>query len=361
MRMHILSPRAHIGNSFLSTNLLHSSPLSKLLFLGVIATLASLASLLSLVSPTWAQGKLEPATLRLDWLASGYHAPFFLALERGYYRDQGIELVIQDGKGSTSTIQAVASGSDTFATANLSATALGITRGIPLVAIAALIQKSPDSVIALANSGIKTPKDIEGKRGAFVTTGAGDRIFPAFAKAAGIETDKVTKIQIASSARYSVLLQGNADFVIGWSFTDAYKINKERPIAPPILFADHGINLLSVGVVVSKDTLANRGSLVRGFLAATVKGIEEAVRAPKAAVDATMKVRPDADRDSLLAAAEQLGSFLHTKNSETKGAGWMAKEDWEETKRILVEYLGMSDTVSTESFYSNDFLPVQRN
>jgi NitT/TauT family transport system substrate-binding protein len=309
--------------------------------------------------PASAQAKLELATLRLDWLASGYHVPFFLALERGYYREQGIDLQIFDGKGSTTTIQVVASGADTFGAANLTTMTLGISRGMPLVAVAGLIQKSPDSVISLAGAGISTPKDLEGKRGGFVPTSASDRIFPAFAKSAGVDIQKITKLQIDSSSRYSVLLQGNADFVIGWSFTDAYKISKQKPIAPPLLFSDYGVNVLSIGVVVSKDTLANRSSLVKRFLVATVKGIDQAVRSPEAAVDATVKARPSADRDALLEAAKKLSGYLQTKSSESHPYGWMAKQDWEASKHILVEYLGVNDSVSTDSLYTNAFLPLQ--
>jgi NitT/TauT family transport system substrate-binding protein len=308
-----------------------------------------------------AQTALEQATLRLDWLASGYHVPFFLALERGYYREQGIDLQIFDGKGSTTTVQVVASGTDTFGAANLSTMALGAARGMPLVAVAGLIQKSPDSIISLAEAGIREPKDIEGKRGGFVPTSASDRIFPAFAKAAGIDQQKIRKLQIESSTRYSILLQGNADFVIGWSFTDAYKIGRQKPIAAPILFADRGVNMLGIGVVVSKDTLTKRSLLVKGFLAAAVKGVEETLRSPDAAVDATMKARPGADRDALLEAAGKLGSFVRTASSAAQPIGWMAREDWEESKRILVNYLDMSDAVSMESLYTNSFLPDRKN
>jgi NitT/TauT family transport system substrate-binding protein len=304
-----------------------------------------------------AQAALKPATLRLDWLASGYHVPFFLALERGYYREQGVDLQIFDGKGSTTTVQVVASGTDTFGAANLSTMALGVARGMPLVAVAGLIQKSPDCVISLAGAGINAPKDIEGKRGGFVPSSASDRIFPAFAKSAGIDVQQIRKLQIDSSARYSILLQGNADFVIGWSFTDAYKISRQKPIAPPIMFADHGVNILGIGVVVKRDTLARRGALVKGFLAATVQGIEQTIRSPDAAADATMKARPSADRDALTEAAKKLGAFVHTANSASQPAGWMAREDWEESKRILVNYLDMSDSVSTDSLYTNSFLP----
>ena len=322
---------------------------------GALATAIACAALAP--RPALAQSKLEPATLRLDWLASGYHVPFFLALERGYYRDQGVDLKILDGKGSTTTIQVVASGTDTFGAANLTTMTLGVARGMPLVAVAGLIQKSPDSIISLAGAGISKPKDMEGKRGGFVPTSASDRIFPAFAKAAGVDINKITKLQIESRSRYSILLQGNADFVIGWSFTDAYKIGKIKPIAPPILFSDSGVNVLSVGVIVNKDTLEHRQSLVRKFLAATAKGIDETVRSPEAAVDATMKARPSADRDALLEAAKKLSFYLHTKNSMSHPYGWMAKGDWDASKDILVEYLGLKSTVSTDSRYTNAFLP----
>jgi NitT/TauT family transport system substrate-binding protein len=327
----------------------------------VTAFLLAVLALPGSTRPASAQPALHPATLRLDWLASGYHTPFFLALERGYYRAAGIDLQIADGKGSTTTIQTVASGSDTFGAANLSTMALGIARGMPLVAIAGLIQKSPDSVISLAGAGINSPKDMEGKRGGFVPTSASDRIFPAFAKSAGIDMQKIIKLQMESSARYSILLQGNADFVIGWSFTDAYKIGRQKPIAPPILFADYGVNMLSVGIVVNKETLEKQGALVKGFLAGTVRGIEETLQAPEAAVNATIKLRPGADRDALLEAAGKLGQFLHTKNSAAKPAGWMSPEDWDESRRILIEYLGMKETVSADALFTNAYLPRAAN
>src|SRR5262245_56652713 len=93
-------------------------PLVALLAYAIIA--AACFAFTALPRSALAQATLQPATLRLDWLASGYHVPFFLALERGYYREHGIDLQIADGKGSTTTIQVVASGSDTFGAANLS-------------------------------------------------------------------------------------------------------------------------------------------------------------------------------------------------------------------------------------------------
>jgi len=318
--------------------------------------LAGALSAMSVLSAS-AQGALEKATLRLDFLPGGYHAPFFLALDRGYYKQQGIDLEIFDGKGSNATIQVVASGTDTFGVANLSAMAIAISKGVPLIGVGAVVQKSPDSLISLAGSGIKKPKDVEGRRGAFVPTGAGDRMFPAFAKANNIDVDKITRINVSAESRYSVVLQNNADFMVGWSFTDALKIAKQKPISPPVLFSDYGVTMLGVGVFVTKDVAANRSKLVKAFLAATAKGAEDTIQDPAAAVAAVAKLRPDSDTELLLEGVKNLAKFIRTPNSASMPLLAMAKADWEETTKNLVTYLDLPPSMKSDAFYTNEFLP----
>jgi NitT/TauT family transport system substrate-binding protein len=303
-----------------------------------------------------AQG-LTKVTLRLDYLLNGYHGPFFLALDRGYYRQQGIDLQIADGRGSTTTFQVVASGVDTFGLANLAALPVAISKGVPLIGIAGLIQKSPDAVLSLAGANINKPKDLEGKRGAFVPTGAGDRLFPAFAKANNLDLKKISNVNIASESRFSVLLQGNADFVVAWALGDAYRINKQRPIAPPMLFADHGVAMLGTGLFVTKDTAAKRPALVKRFLAATVKGVQEAIDDPAAAVASIIKFRPEGDPDIMLVGMMGVVKYARTPNSANMPPMAMAKADWDSTRSNLVNYLGLSSALQSDAFYTNAFLP----
>ena len=298
----------------------------------------------------------EHATLRLDWLPTGYHAPFFLALTRGYYRAHGVDLQIADGKGSAATIQAVAGGSDTIGLASLSTMALAVSKGTPLVAVAGMIQKMPDAIISLQGSGINTAKDIEGKRFAFVADDAGARLFPAFTAMNGVGFDTVTKVQVGYTTIYSSLLQGNVDFITGWGFTDALKLAKQKPIGPLIGFADHGVNMYSVGVIVSKDTLDHKAALVRSFLAATAQGFAEAEKDPAAAVDAMIAARPASDRDLMLEEFKRTAGYLHTANSAGHPFGWMARADWDQTRALLTKYFDMSPAVPTEALYTNDLL-----
>ena len=226
-----------------------------------------------------------------------------------------------------------------------------------MVGIGALIQKSPDAVLSLAGRNINKPKDLEGKRGAFVPTGAGDRLFPAFAKANNLDLGKISNVNIASEARFSVLLQGNADFVVAWALGDAYRINKQKPIAPPMLFADHGVAMLGTGLFVTKDTAAKRPALVKRFLAATVKGVQEAIDDPAAAVASIIKFRPEGDPDIMLVGMMGVVKYVRTPNSANMPLLAMAKADWDSTTSNLVNYLGLSCALQSDAFYTNDFLP----
>jgi NitT/TauT family transport system substrate-binding protein len=221
------------------------------------------------------------------------------------------------------------------------------------------VQKAPDAVIALKGSGITRPKDVEGKRWGVVPDASFARTFPAFAAANGIDMSKIVKVQVSSATVYSALLQGNVDFVTGWASNDALKIARQKPIEPPIVFADHGMNILGTGIIVSADTAARDGRLLRGFLAATVRGAEEAKRSPDAAAEAILAARPAIDRAIVAEEFTRLADFQHTKNSEGHGFGWMAKADWEETRDVLEKYFDLPQGIELSRLYTNEFLPKQ--
>ncbi len=301
----------------------------------------------------------EHLILRLDWLAGATHMPIFLAAARGYYKDQGIDLEILDGKGSLATIQSVAAGNDRIGIASLPNMAIAVSKGLPLKAIAGFVQKAPDAVIALKGSGITRPKDVEGKRWGVVPDASFARSFPAFAAANGIDMGKVVKVQVSTATMFSALLQGNVDFVTGWATNDALRIARQKPIEPPIVFADHGVNILGTGFIVSTDMTTRDGRLLRGFLAATVRGAEDAAASPGAGLEALMQARPATDRGLLAEQAAHVAEFQRTKNDAGHGFGWMAKADWDETLDLLEKYFDLPKGIDPSRVYTNEFLPQQ--
>jgi len=302
---------------------------------------------------------LEHLTVRLDWWAGANHMPIFLAAARGYYRDEGIDLDILDGKGSFATIQSVGAGSDRIGVASLSTMTLAVAKGVPVVAIAGLVQKSPDAVVALKGSGITRPQDIEGKRWGIVPDASFARSFPAFAAANGIDMGKIVKVQVSSSTLYAALLQGKVDFITAWASNDALKIARQRPIEPPIVFADYGVNTLGTGIIVRADTAAREARLLRGFLAATARGAQDAESSPQAALDAIMQARPSISGALLEEEASRLAEFRHTQNSKGHGFGWMAKADWDQTRDILERFFDLPLGMDTSRLYTNEFLSQQ--
>src|SRR5262249_35970823 len=213
---------------------------------------------------------------------------------------EGIDLEILDGKGSLATIQSIAGGSDRIGIASLTNMVIAVSKGLPLRAIGGLVQKAPDAVIALKGSGIARPRDVEGKRWGIVPDASFARTFPAFAAANGIDMDKVVKVQVSTATLFSALLQGNVDFITGWATNDALRISRQKPIEPPIVFADHGVSILGTGFIVTADTAAREGRLLRGFLAATVRGAEDAAKSPEAGLEAVAQARPATDRSLLV-------------------------------------------------------------
>jgi NitT/TauT family transport system substrate-binding protein len=300
----------------------------------------------------------DQVSLRLDWLPSGYHAPLFLAEARGYYAKQGIDLKILDGKGTNVALQAVASGNDTIAIANLSTMVEAIGKGMPVVGIGGLIQRLPDSIISLQRAPLKTPKDLEGKTGSTVATSAIFKLFPAFAAATHLDMSKVKVVPVDAGAVLTSLLQGQVDFATGWAFTDALRVAAQKPIAPPILMADYGINVLGNGFVVSRDTAKSKGDVLKRFMSATAAGYLASEKEPEAAIDAMIAARPEVNKPVVLEQLKQLPAFFATEHSKGKPFGWTAREDWVQTVDLLHRYFDLKAEVDIPALYTNDFVPA---
>jgi len=89
---------------------------------------------------------VDKVTLRLDWSTIGYHSPFYLAAERGYYKDAGLDVDIQEGKGSGNTVQLIGNGADTFGYADAAVAAKSASQGVPVKVVMGIIRKSPASI-----------------------------------------------------------------------------------------------------------------------------------------------------------------------------------------------------------------------
>ena len=257
------------------------------------ATVAMLAA-----GPALAQGA-EKITFVTDFGFNGRHAYYFVALEKGYYKDTGLDVTIVRGQGSADAVKQVAAGTAQIGFADAAAVILG--RGndnVPVKLVAMVYAKPPHAIYVLKDSGIKTPKDLEGKSIADTAFSAVPKMFDAYAKAAKIDGSKVKWVVAAGDALPGMLSLGRADgigqFTVGEPLLQKAAAPKE---IVALSYADVGLDYYSNGIIATDATLQGKPDLVKKFVAATMRGLDDAMKNTKAAGEIMNKHHKQVDAD----------------------------------------------------------------
>lgn len=318
-------------------------------------TLLGLAATLPLLfaAPAIAQDK---ASLRLNWYLGGLHVPFYYGVAKGFFKDEGIDLTINEGRGSANTSQVVAAGSDTFGMADSTSLISLVAKGGEVKAVMSLLASTGFSVVSLASTGIRSPKDLEGKS---LAVSPGDplrQLFEALAAHNKLDMSKISFIQVDPAAKIVVVLEKKADALLGGA-DDQYFLIKYRGQEPAALrFADNGANIVGMTILTQNDTIKNKPDLVRRFVKATVRSWMEAKKHPDEAVDAAMKVKPDLNRQSTKDQMMVDFELMNSPNVKDR-PGYSDQKDWEQTLALLKKYRGLETKADWTAFATNDFLP----
>ncbi len=323
-------------------------PLAAILALGTV----SIAGTASAADP-------QKVTLRLDWTTLGYHAPFYLGVARGYYRDAGLDVSVLEGKGSGTVINLVGNGSDDFAFADATTAARLISQKLPAKVVMGIFQRSTLAIFYAPDRGIGAPKDLAGKK---ISMCAGDGMnvyLPIYLKAIGVPEDRVQTVSVDCSLKYTVVAQHKADAVASYG-TAGRPLMQAVGIAEPGKFdyADAGLFLPSHGIIASERTIAERKDVVQRFVAATAKAWQAAQADPDAAVKATVEAKPLLKgKEGMLKATlmESLG-YVRTPDTQGKPFGWQSPAEWRKADDTLVAQAGMAKPASPDAFYTNAFI-----
>jgi NitT/TauT family transport system substrate-binding protein len=253
---------------------------------------------------------LDSVTLITDFGFNGRHAYFFDALDKGFYRDAGIDVKIVRGQGSVDAIRQVGAGNATFGFADAGSLILARANdGIPVKLVAIVYGKPPQAIFCREDAGLKKPADLEGTSIANPAGGSIPDLFPAFAKAAGIDARKVRWVVASSESLPGLLAAGRVPCVGQFTVGEAML---RAQVAPARLvrfaYADPGLSYYGNGLVAADETIATRPDLVRRFVTATVRGMTDAFADPPAAGAIMHRIVPQVDaavaRDETAAVAE---------------------------------------------------------
>jgi len=311
-------------------------------------------------APAHAQPK-DKVTLLLNWYVYSEHAPFFLGKDKGFYEAEGIDLDIQEGRGSAVSVQAVAAGSATFAYVDVPTMIKAAAKGAPVKAVGVALQLSPMSVMGFSEKNIKTPKDIVGKTVAMTPGDSLSQIWPLFLKKTGLQESQFKTVSGDAQTKLNAVINGQADLLLGYVMDQSIKlIDATKKPVTPIRFTDYGVNLVSSGLVAHKDTLANKPDLVKRFLRASTKALEEAEKNPEAAVDATLKAMPKSgQRDTMLIGLKQTIALYHTEETKSARPLRVSMKNVNDSLDMLVQYGGMDPATrgKPEDWVTLDYLP----
>jgi NitT/TauT family transport system substrate-binding protein len=243
-----------------------------------------------------------PVRFALDWRYEGPAAPYVVAIDKGYYKAEGLDVTIDTGASSVEGINRVASGAYEvgFADINSLVKFRDDPRNLPVKAVMMVYDTPAFSIVALKKSGIKVPKDLEGKiLGAPAADGAWAQ-WPIFAQANKIDTSKVKIENVGFPVREPMLAQGKVDAITGFWFSSFMNLKASgvpHDDIVVIMMRDYGVDLYGNAIVANPDFMRFNPKAVAGFVKATIKGIQDTIRNPDSAIDSLMKRNPIAKRD----------------------------------------------------------------
>jgi NitT/TauT family transport system substrate-binding protein len=317
-------------------------------------------------------GASEPAstpaathTIRftLDWAVQGVHAPLGVAIENGYFAEEGLEVVFERGAGSADAITRVASGAFDMGFGDInSLMEFNVNNPDSQVrAVAMYYHKSPMSVMALRETGISEPQQLEGRRLGIPAGSATRRLMPLFAKTAGFDLSEVEIPAIESQLQQTLLLTKEIDAIAPFTISALPNLN-EAGYGDDRLdifrFVDYGLDLYGNAVLAPVSFIESNPDQVAGFVRALIRGLQDTLQDPDRAVEIMAGFDdlfdPVLERERLQIAIDTL--FLGPE-VEANGFGAIDPERFRRTIDQVVEGFELATTPAIEDIFEDRFLP----
>ncbi|HEX4826881.1 MAG TPA: ABC transporter substrate-binding protein [Xanthobacteraceae bacterium] len=298
----------------------------------------------------------EKLTVRFTWKLKGEYAPLFVALDKGYYRAEGLDVDLAEGSGAQTVLKLLASGNEKFGYGPAVSAAQAVSQGLPLKVVALYQTKAPMGVISFPEVPLKSPKDLEGKRLAIsVGETFGDMLLP-FTRINNVDIAKIQQIQMDASARTTQFLTRKIDVMSVYLSNELPQIEKRAGVTFNILkVSDFGLNLLGASLIVGNAFAEQNPETVKKLLRATARGYRDAMADPKDAAKAMAKYMKVPEDPEVLDRQVE-ATVVSTNAPQGKPIGWQESADWQANLTLLKETGGLSDLKPLSAYYTNEYL-----
>jgi NitT/TauT family transport system substrate-binding protein len=319
-----------------------------------IALAALLIASLGAVAP--AANAAEAVTLALNWVPGADHAPYYYAKKMGWYAAAGLEVDIAAGRGSAASAQKVGAGADQFGVADLPVVLAARGKGADLVAVMDIYANSAQGFYWLKSSGINGVKDLAGKRIGNPPGDAARVLWPALAKANGIDPNAVTWVNIDANAKLAALKAHTIDATT--SFYDLHYI-----FAPALgkdmgflAWRDAGLNPYGNVVVANGAWLAQHRDQAAAFVKVTQKAFFACVKDAAPCIHALVDVNSGLTFDSEMTHWKMVEVLMSDPTSQTVALGWFDDRRMADDYKLVAETIGIDKPYDVGAAYTDQFL-----
>ncbi len=314
--------------------------------------------------------ELTPVKFTLSWLFQGVDAPLAIALEQGYFAEEGLDVTFERGFGSADSITKIAAGQYDIGEGDMYSM-MEFNEKNPdqqLVAVAIKFNRSPFVIVTKGDSEFSEPAKLAG---ANLAAPAGDgprRLWPVLAKEVGADADSVEWTNVEPQLREGMLAQGNADGISCFSISCLPVLSQKLGLPQEDLnvfyYNDYGLDLYGNALIVRKEFLEANPEVVRGFVAAYIKGLKDTLADPEAALAVVTEYADDELFDTVIEAERMQIAVdrLYTgPETATLGLGGVDTERLEKTMAQVAEGFGLTTVPSVEAVFDSSYLPPQED
>jgi NitT/TauT family transport system substrate-binding protein len=314
---------------------------------------ATAATFMPWVSKAAAADKLR---LRLDFTASGLHAPFYLGLQRGWFERAGIDLSMEDGNGSSATVQLVGAGLFDLGLHSLAPLAVARAKGVPVISVAGFVRKGELGFLVPADSGWKTPKDLIGKKIVYSVASQEGPFVRYFLRQNGVGDNEVELVNVDGPSRYAVYFTKQADALLT-TVPGVMPIAAVRRPSVPIILADFGLNIPGLGMSARTDLLASKKAAIRRFVSVTCGAWTYILDGhDQEGAEAVFAKKPNG-AFTVAMMSEQIRlfkPFFYTDATRGMPIGMQSETDWAQTLKSMVEAKVIQAGSKPSTYFTND-------
>ncbi|MBI3709943.1 MAG: ABC transporter substrate-binding protein [Proteobacteria bacterium] len=316
---------------------------------------AAIAAVTLAAGPAAAQSP-QKMTLTLNFLAGGPQAGFMYGKKLGYYRDVGIDLTIEEGKGSATTAQQVATGQTDVGFADAPAAMQVRSKGGPVKIVAPILQTNGFAVISLEATGLRAPRDLVGRTVAVQPGTAQTTLLDAIFAANNIDKSKVNIVNIDPAALVGTLLEKKVDAILAGADFQSVQIRDRGFKVHDMFYRDIGVPTVGLAIIARDDKLQANADLYRRFVAASLRGWDAARKDPDAASQAVVEQFAAGNKAQILKQLEVDLLLVCAKGS--KSLGLVPDENWKITHDLMTKYLGLPADKPAADYYTTTFVPA---